>query len=677
MSRLQGASIAALLALVSAGTHADTLLVNTTDDEDNVIGKQCSLREAVSFVHSAVKIRADLEPVENAITAKNLTLSNLTEELKLKKVEIVDATGAAKTQLEADIARIENDILAVKAEIAVLTQAKQTIVNEMTALQIYGCIPTSTSTTDEIVIAPSDTAYKLTTPITIMDPLVIKWDDSTKAAGQLSDNTSDDLQQVHLKVQGNHSAFILDDGVADIKKRLDIRLTGLKLEGCQNADNSKAACAVNGGLIINRESLSVTESTLFHGGASQKGGAIYNDTLALLHVANTSIERNFAPSGAAIHSEQAGVSLQQSLVAQNDADSATGTVIRIASGTIPTASGTSTRATINDSTISSNTGVALSVPREVRLLGLTVVANSAGVDFGFDDVNTSNSIIAGNGSDCLNVGATTRFKNNLFISAGCPTGLAADGNRRLTGSGDEKLFAGSDSLAATCDAPPAKGLLCPLGNYGGSTRTHKPRLLVSYNVFTESPIVNKGNTATGTADYACSTSDQRGQTRSLCDIGAVELITTNQEKQGQDVISGDIVRFDMREKIGDGELLPEADCEHLVKDPRARMDIDGCPIITAAAQKGTLSFDNATHQVIYSPDSVYHGFDRFSYAITTTLSRFSDATNKQTLTMSATVVAEPAGGIGSKTYAGSFGSLGLSILAGLALLRRRMRGGQQ
>ena len=105
MSRIQGASIAALLALVSAIGHADALLVNTTEDEDNLINKSCSLREAVSYVHNKNLILKSLPFVETPIAAKSSRINSLESDKKIFETQLEGTTGAEKTRLENEIGR--------------------------------------------------------------------------------------------------------------------------------------------------------------------------------------------------------------------------------------------------------------------------------------------------------------------------------------------------------------------------------------------------------------------------------------------------------------------------------------------------------------------------------------------------------------------------------------------
>jgi MYXO-CTERM domain-containing protein len=171
--------------------------------------------------------------------------------------------------------------------------------------------------------------------------------------------------------------------------------------------------------------------------------------------------------------------------------------------------------TIVNSTFSGNTAATRGGALEVggselkRLNNVTVTLNSApqagGIAYGGAGVfEIANSVVAANsgsdGPDCKTTSSaviTSGGHNFLGRNAGC-TGYAA-------GTGDQ-VGAGSA----------LDPLLSPLGDHGGATPTHAP--------FTDSPLVDRGNPASGAA-RACETTDQVGTTRpvgSRCDIGAYE-----------------------------------------------------------------------------------------------------------------------------------------------------------
>ena len=680
MSRIQGASIAALLALVSAIGHADALLVNTTEDEDNLINKSCSLREAVSYVHNKNLILKSLPFVETPIAAKSSRINSLESDKKIFETQLEGTTGAEKTRLENEIKRVDGEVADLKAQVAVLEESKKAILSQVTGLQIYGCTPGAASEADIISLKsdlspdpakPNPFQIKLR-PITVSDSMTIQRDDS-------ADSTDPTVTEVTptIQVTGDFRAFNLDDGIADQKSRILVLLRDLTISGCNHAPATPKVCDVNGGVIYNRENLETTGVTIRDGHASGLGGGLYIADYGTVKLLETTFERNRAAEGAALYSLEPGVQVQRSSFIANTSANPGNAVFRVVKGDFTDASGPNGGPFAISSTFSGNAGVAIQVPAELKLLNLTVVLNGAGINFDNLNLDVTNSIIAGNsGNDCVNEGVLTKFRFNLFMN-GCPMGLAADKNIQISGVGAETLIADADA-DGKCDLPPAVGLLCPLSANGGKAEFHLPRLLASYTDILESPIVNKGM-APGDVSSAegCAPVDQRGVSTVLCDIGAVELVSLNQATQGKDIKSGDSARFSMLEKIGDGELLPSAKCPVAVPaNSNYHPEIDGCPTITKSPVRGRLSFDKVTHEVIYTPLDTYHGRDKFSYSVVTTLSRFSNAVNNRTLTMDVTVVAEPDNTFQSKTFGGgAFGWSGLIMLAGLAISRRRVKRG--
>lgn len=687
MSRIQGASIAALLVLASAATHADTLLVNTLEDESNVVGKSCSLREAVSYIHNKNRIRKDLPAIETSLSGKTSQISSREADKKIRETQLEGATGSEKATLEAEIAQLNHEIATLKSEVVVLQQAKATIETQTVGLQVYGCIPSTAPGTDgDIINLDSatyipDSATKVTLPfkltrgaIHIQDILTIKGPDD-------SDN-QDTTQQSPLpsiRVDGAFQAFIIDDGNADQKVRIQITFTNLNLVGC-NQPGHPNVCAVNGGLISNREVLEIQNVSFKYGNASGLGGGLYVSDYGLARLTNATFEENTAADGAAIYSFQPGLQIQQSVFVKNSSPAAGSAVLKMVNPTFPDSYGPTTGASVSASTFSGNSdSTAIRIPDTVKLVNLTIVLNKVGVDFNSLNLDITNSIIAGNtAGDCLSVNAAilTKFKYNLFSTA-CPILTVADNNRQLDPTKPEETLIAATTPAGTCALPPANGLLCPLGSYGGKTRSHRPRLLAIYTSLDQSPIVNKGGPRIVDSPASCSGTDQRATDIILCDIGAIELVTLNTDTDGKDVISGETVTLNMLDKTGDGELLPAAQCPpNIPVNVDYHPDIDGCPTLSIKPQKGTISFNPVTHDIVYTPNYAYHGRDNFSYTMITTLSRFSNAANNQAVTIRNTLVSEPTNTFKSKTFAGGgFQFPVLAGLAGLLFLRRRMKRG--
>ena len=101
---------------------------------------------------------------------------------------------------------------------------------------------------------------------------------------------------------------------------------------------------------------------------------------------------------------------------------------------------------------------------------------------------------------------------------------------------------------------------------------------------------------------------------------------------------------------------------------------DGCVRLIHAPSKGTVEFDNINHQVKYTATLAdFHGFDKFTYGITTTISRFSDAENNQSVAVNVKVVSEPNNSLSDKSLDTGATSILSLIMLSLLMVWRRTR----
>ncbi|HNL79502.1 MAG TPA: choice-of-anchor Q domain-containing protein, partial [Agitococcus sp.] len=458
---------------------------------------------------------------------------------------------------------------------------------------------------------------------------------------------------------------------------ITVTFNNIDFLGCDNN------CATNGGIILNKEFLTITNSVIAKGVASEKGGAIYNAANSVLSIKNAVIKNNRAESGSAIFSEDANLALSSSLITDNQTTNINNGVITL-NKTLKASPYAPITPLIENSTISGNKGIGLNIQEGILVNTSTVVQNTVGISFNSGLPTVYNSIIADNSTlDCQSfapIPADNKayFANNLSVKdKGCPTTNVFN-SLLISNTGAETLMAATDSKGH-CAAPPAVGLLCPLANNGGLTRTHKPRLLASYTKLNDSVIVNKGfNVNKNSAGLACSSLDQRGKPRenneNACDIGAVELISgLSSSRQGDDIVFGQIKRFSPLENLGDAELLPAELCANFLG---AGEYINGCIRVIDLPRHGQASIDTQTGELLYSTTKTdFHGFDTFSYGVITTLSRFNDANNDRTLTTSVRVVSEPPSSPPSKALDnGANGIFSILMLSLVAIWRRIYRG---
>lgn len=700
MSIRRGTLFSVLIALMSSHALADSVLVNTGVDENGTNGDKCSLREAVAFLVQKNSLNSYLTPVKTTLTEKQAVLSNLKEERKVKVAELQSAVLQSKIdELKAQLLQIDRDIAALNSVISLLTTSRNTLEAQILALQVSGCKPQAEGGEDVILLSPKVDEYVISRgEITIGQTLTIERDDTNLGDGAIVDSSvTDKLARTKIRVSGKSRMFSLDDADADAKVFKTVKLVNLDLAGCSTTA-APQDCADKGGVILNKEFLTLENVYLHDGQASASGGGIYNDKHGVLKIARSTLFGNTAPQGAAVTSAYLDLYILESLFRDNVETTSNGAIVKILLDTVTDASVQSQRL-VENTTFGKNEGTAISVwdlrpknpgdkddPRPnnaiLRFRNLTLVENKGGIDFNGKPIILHNSIIAGNGvRDCLNAPAglpAANFHHN-FTGSSCPAGQnntsydpPANPADPLDPKAGNRLIA--DLVNGKCATPPALGLLCPLADNGGKAASYKPRLLSTYTAITDSPIVNRGDLpSSASSAMTCSSSDQRGTARSLCDIGAVELESLNLSDHGIDAKMGDTLHISLLEKIGDGELMPYSWCvANGITGAIAGMD--GCVVITSPAEKGRLVFDNATHEIVYTPSPGYHGVDRFTYTLTTTLSHFSDAINDKTLSVKVTIVADPASTMQSKNFAGATGFMILAGLAGLVALRRKFSG---
>lgn len=723
--------------LLSTSIWADTVVVNTTADENNIDNYQsCSIREAVNYLKAKNVKKAEVDEAIAVISGTSLIISN---QLTIAKTALSDEKAKTSpnpsevSRLEKEISDlteiVNNGLFALNIQLIQKTdelnkeKSKSTPDNNLitsynTAISLlkdkikqkeaertqqqtdlliyrskglYGCISFDFNDADNIYLFANLGTYFIDSSITL--PFSVNFalfgsDNSSNVVGvvNLEDTTNPEaLPRTILKATGNNNIFVIDDGTnndhdnnpATSNKYITVTFNNIDFLGCDNN------CSANGGVILNKEFLTITNSIISKGVASEKGGAIYNAANAILSIKNSVIKNNRAESGSAIFSEDANVSLSSSLVTDNQTTNLNNGVITL-NKTLKASPYAPINPLVENSTVSGNTGIGLNIQEGIFVNTSTVVQNTVGISFNFGLPTVYNSIIAGNNNlDCQSFAPIPAdgkgyFANNLsVINKGCPTTNVFN-SLLISNTGAETLMAATDSKGH-CVAPPAVGLLCPLANNGGLTRTHKPRLLASYSKVNDSVIVNKGfNVNQNSAGVACSNVDQRGKTRenneNACDIGAVELVSgLSSSRQGDDIVFGQVKRFSPLENLGDAELLPAELCANLLG---AGQYINGCIRVIDLPRHGEASIDPQTGELLYSTTKTdFHGFDTFTYGVITTLSRFNDANNDRTLTTSVRIVSEPPSSPPSKSLDnGANGIFSILILSLVAVWRRIYRG---
>ncbi|MGB5888178.1 MAG: rhombotarget A [Acinetobacter venetianus] len=565
----------------------------------------------------------------------------------------------------------------------------------------HGCGDKDATST---IILQRDKEYTLNSSLQIKAAMTI----TVASSGDFNDNKQG-LHNATLKMVGNDRIFLIDDGSVE-KDLILVTLNELNLKGSSAKLN-------DGGLIYNREGVSIQYSRLSAGYAA-RGGAIYNagilsdsqKTAGYININNSIIEANKADKGAVIYSEMPRYLVTQSVIRDNEgAATSEGSLLYAQTGftdtTTPGALATRL-AGLRNATIFHNKGGYIANVREGMILNnVTIIKNAAGLYLeapewtsttttGEETTTTkspsayiSNSIIVDNsGKNCVTSASDKSVIQSNLTEADCNLNAPSERPNFIWNSSnpEHKLIAGGVDDQGTCDAPPANGLLCPyytpkdqmLGFF-------KPRLLMAYTRLSDSLIVNKGRiysdgTSIGLA--SCESTDQRGQNRSgyseLCDLGAIELVINRNDVPiaGQDILYGQTAKFSIADSFLDGELLDSASCERILgKRPDGQVWQPGCLEIqqTQTVSKGKLTLDQEGN-VVYVPNSDWHGADKFNMRIITTTTRFNDVSNYY-ISIPTTIVQDPPNNFESKTVnvgGGSFGFPAILMLLGLIGLRR-------
>lgn len=555
-----------------------------------------------------------------------------------------------------------------------------------------------------IILLQRDKEYSLNTSLELKVGMTI----TTATSGDFNDNKKG-ANNATLKMVGSDRIFFINDGSVE-KELILVNLNELNLKGSATKLN-------DGGLIYNREALNIQYSRLTSGNAT-RGGGIYNagilsdteKTAGIVRIGNSILEGNKADKGAVIYSEMPRYLVFQSVIRDNQGTSAIdGAILFVQTGFRDETTGVALQsrfAGINNTTIFQNKGGYVANIREGMIVNnITMIKNAAGLylqapkwtsktttgetttEEKFPSAFVSNSIIVDNGTtNCVTSSDDESVVQSTLTTSDCNLHAPAERPNFMWDKNNlkHKLIAGDSVEKDICDAPPADGLLCPFTTPKDQlVGFFKPRLLSSYSTLSDSLIVNKGRIYSDGSSIglaSCELIDQRGKNRSgydeLCDLGAIELVINRSEVPiaGQDILYGQIAKFNISESLLDGELLDFASCERILgKRSDGQTWQPGCLEVqqTLTPSKGKLTIDQFGN-VVYTPNSNWHGADKFNLRIITTTTRFNDVSNYY-ITIPTTIVQDPPNNFESKTVNVSGGSLGLTsilMLLGLIGFRR-------
>ena len=284
----------------------------------------------------------------------------------------------------------------------------------------------------------------------------------------------------NLAIDGNRSSrvFLVDDGNGDAFANVSIK--GLTIV---NADSGSSTDSLNGGGVLNRENLTISNTALIDNFAPN-GGAIYNT--GQLQLQNSLVNRNNGLTAAIFNTNGGKATISNSTIADNDT-----------AGIGAIASSEGTELTLTNSTITGNDSrdAAVFVGGTANITSTIVAGNSGEFVAGRDDV----------------IGTVTSGGNNLIGNADTSEGF--DRSSDLIGTTEKAI----------------DPLLGELQDNGGTTAT--------IALQSGSPAINAGSNPNGLSV------DQRGGEFSrtvdtATDIGAFESQTIVPEPPGTSKIVG-------------------------------------------------------------------------------------------------------------------------------------------
>lgn len=492
------------------------------------------------------------------------------------------------------------------------------------------------------------------------------------------------LQNATVKMSGKDNLFRVMSGedlvIANFKE--------VNLEGC-----GQASCADQGGLIFNKGRVNFEHTKLFKG-AANKGGAIYNYgifndvEMGLVEIKYSLIQDNNAANGAVLYSEYPSFSLTNSVI-RNNTTTSTNSASVFSAKIFPVddvKNLTAGTANIVSSTFLKNTGTLIKIIDGTVLNNLTIV-DTNGTGLYFDAPNDAaylgNSIILKNKKDCEFASADKTLFQNSLVGTTCGQGDVQFPNEVWSNS---KIFAHAQNESeGKCLnlKEDSTSILCPYTTAENTFLGYiRPRILLSYPSIAQSVVINKGTELQeDNPTIVCESSDQRGSNRMLdnaeCDRGAIEVIVpTSGQLTGQDINAGAIAKFSIQRFLGDSDLLPKEECERIIgKNPTGQPWQDGCLRIvqTKTESKGKTEID-LEGNVVYTPNSAWHGADIFEIQVVTSSTRFNKS--KPYLPITTQIVQSPKNDMESKevkTSGGAWGVAGLFALLSLIGLRRTFK----
>ena len=277
-----------------------------------------------------------------------------------------------------------------------------------------------------------------------------------------------------------------------------------------------------GGIINTSGTVTLTNSRLSNNLSKSAGGGLANQAtssnVATATIMNSTISNNIAGlSGGGAHVGANGhLSIEGTALVGNTSEYGSGGALFLQSGQIEV-----TNSTISNNDATAGGGIFVyyyPTISTLSLLNTTISNNSASIfgggiaAVGDHDASMTNTIISGNdsalGSHDIHASSNNSLTSNGFNLIGDGSVTSADSFNITLNPND--IIATSDSSQST----PLSNILEPLANSGGPTMTHA--------LAAGSPAIDAANNALCAA-APINNRDQRGESRSDCDIGAYEF----------------------------------------------------------------------------------------------------------------------------------------------------------
>ncbi len=717
----RGSLLAALLALPVSFAFADTVIVSTTTDENNVTNDRCSLREAVAYLKTIDGLAldaagrpsnhangcaregdaSDSHVIQLPYNASAYLLDSVIDidmSLTFSGEESDDDTPLSPFVWVRGTQGFKLDGPPVPAEVTgqlnngLIDLLKSASVADVdTDNQTANAYPYFTGPDNghslvclyrQVGAAPEE-FLRATTPAAGVwqerspmpfalgvTQLIVVGTNAPSCPVASASATAIDTLKINVYPANNISMTLVDIigcGAAVANLPAHISAAGVNPAACTVASGSK------GGIFYTNESLTL-EAMSIRGGGAEKGGIVYVGDDGVLTVGASALVQATADEGAAIYLERSSLQLTNSLVAGNTADQA----IKFESGELLAGV---TRSLIQNSTFHGNSGRALSLHENVRVNSVTMTGNAGGaIDFSGDlagsggNVQVFNSIVDG----------TCAGAPGAWVVANTPRFNLAHATCNFADASNTSVPAGLVATVNPDKTCGAAGRLCPKdSDADGIVDFYVPRYFPDDLSFSKDAanadiiIINKGSNESASA---CTSQDQRNSDRSKsgrCDIGAVEFQFNGiLLSSGGKIVTGSYTQS-FAPDLGDEELfLPVASCPEALPTTKT---LDGCPWLSVAPGKGTVRLTADRKGYIYTANSAFHGFDTFRIEVTTTSSRLNEDSHPTgtTRTMAMTVTSEPTSGLTDSRLlsGGSVDWFGLMGLGGLLLQRRFRKGG--